>query len=333
MSVDLQLDDPETLLGLCRKIREDIDANPVRAHAEADFLYGFLLTPKRAIGLFDERDYFLGEAALLAGTASRILARRDEASRWFDRAEGSFRVTVNAVADWSRVSYQRLALLLEERRFDEVLEQLPGLVDSFEKLDMVEDSLKCRFIEGLTRVEMGELSAAATAFEQLRAQADSTHNDSLLASALANLVHVHGMLGDTEEALTCSKQALPIFAKLGKRIHIGKVHWGIGSLLRSKGQYEFAIEAFASARDEFAELGMAADVAATRLMIADLHLELSDDAAALREILYALPIVEEYKLVPEGAAALQLLRQSIQQQKVNHQALRDLHGFFETSVL
>jgi tetratricopeptide (TPR) repeat protein len=331
-SADLQLDDPETLLGFCRKIREDIDVKPVRAHEEADFLYGFLLTPKRAIGLFDERDYFLGEAALLAGTASRILARRDEASRWFDRAEGSFRLTVNAVADWSRVSYQRLALLLEERRFDEVLERLPGLVDSFDRLDMTEDALKCRFIEGLAKVEMGEFSSAAGAFEQLRQQAEVIHNDGLLASALTNLVHVHGLLGDTEQALNCSKQALPIFARLGKRIHVGKVHWGIGSLLRAKGQYEAAIEAYGSARDEFAALGMAADVAATRLMIADLHLELANDSAALREILLALPIVEEYRLVPEGVAALALLRESIQQQKVNHQALRDLHGFFEDSV-
>ena len=77
---------------------------------------------------------------------------------------------------------------------------------------------------------------------------------------------------------------------------------------------------------------MAADVAATRLMIADLYLELTNDSAAVREILLALPIVEEYRLVPEGVAALALLRESIQQQKVNHQALRDLHGFFEVSV-
>ncbi len=35
---------------------------------------------------------------------------------------------------------------------------------------------------------------------------------------------------------------------------------------------------------------------------------------------------------PMGVAALTLLRESVRQQKVNHQALRDLHGFFEASV-
>lgn len=331
-SAELQLDDPETLLSLCRKIREEIDARPVRAHEEAAFLYDFVSIPKRPIGLFDERDYFLGETALLAGTAARILARRDEATRWFERAEGSFRLTVNAVADWSRVSYQRLALLLEERRFEEVLERLAPLVDSFERLDMEEDALKCRFIEGLTRVELGDLPAAARTFERLCGEAEALHSDNLFASALGNLVHVHGLLGNTDQALARSKQALPILERLGKRIHIGKVHWGVGSLLRAKGQSEAAIEAYGHARDEFAELGMVADVAATRLMIADLRLELGDEAAALREILLALPIVDAYKLVPEGVAALALLRESVRQQKVDPQALRDLHGFFEESA-
>lgn len=331
-SRELQMEEPETLLSLCRRLREQIDVSPIRAREEADFLYQFLSEPKRPIGLFDEREYFLGEAALIAGTACRILARRDEARRWFDRAEANFRLTVNAVADWSRISYQRLALLLEERRFDELLEQLPTLIDSFERLDMFEDVLKCRFLEGLSQVETGDLTAAAAAFDRLRERAEETHNEVLVASALANLVHAHGMLGNTEEALSRSREALPIFARLGNRIHVGKIQWGIGSLLRAKGQRDAAIEAYRSARDEFAQLGMMADVAATRLMIADLHLELGQDSAAMREVLLALPIVEEYKLVPEGMAALALLRESVLQQNVNHQALRDLHGFFERSV-
>ena len=51
--------------------------------------------------------------------------------RWFDRSEANFRLTVNVVADWARVSYQRLALLLEERRFDELGEQQRSLNSAF----------------------------------------------------------------------------------------------------------------------------------------------------------------------------------------------------------
>jgi hypothetical protein len=77
---------------------------------------------------------------------------------------------------------------------------------------------------------------------------------------------------------------------------------------------------------------MMADVAAIRLIVADLLLESGEERVAALEVLEALPIIEAYKMVPEGMAALALLRESVRQQKVNLQALRDLHGFFEKSV-
>ncbi|MBC8646314.1 MAG: hypothetical protein H7X85_04075, partial [Thermoanaerobaculia bacterium] len=48
-----------------------------------------------------------------------------------------------------------------------------------------------------------------------------------------------------------------------------------------------------------------------------------------QEILAALPIIEELKMVPEGVAAMALLRESLRQRSINRQALRDLHGYFE----
>lgn len=325
-------DESDTLLALRCELRKRWDTAPSLVLGEAELLYWHLERHQRPIGLRDEREYFLGEAALTAGTCCRLLSLREEALRWFDRADAAFRKTYTSKADRARVSYERLAIQTEEHRFDEVLKRLPSLVKTFNQFDMVVDVLKCRCIEGLARVEVGDLSLAATIFEQLRREAAVIQNDNLLAAALTNLVHVYGLVGDAENALACASQALPLLVRLGKRTHIGKVHWGIGSLLRANGQRESAIGAFSRARDEFAELGIAADVAATRLMIADLQLELGNDQAALREILLALPIVDEYKLIPEGVAALSLLRESVRQQKVNHQALRELHGFFEDSV-
>jgi hypothetical protein len=49
----------------------------------------------------------------------------------------------------------------------------------------------------------------------------------------------------------------------------------------------------------------------------------------MSEVLAALPIIDEEKMVPEGFVALSLLRESLRQQKINRQALRDLHGYFE----
>jgi tetratricopeptide (TPR) repeat protein len=329
---DRRMEQPETLLGICGELRLQLEVSPRVVREEAEFFYRFLREPRRPIGIFDEREYFLGELALLAGSAARALARRDECSQWFDRAEANFRLTVNAVADWSRVAYQRLALLLEERKFDDLMEQLPILLESFKKLDMAEDALKCRSLEGLAYMEMGQLLSARDVFIQIRQEASGLSLDRLVASACVNLVHACGSLADTEEALKYSKEALPILRKTKNNVAIARVQTGLGTLFRSRNNLSEAVGAFRSAQEEFAALGMMADVAAIRLIVADLLLESGEERVAALEVLEALPIIEAYKMVPEGMAALALLRESVRQQKVNHQALRDLHGFFEGSV-
>lgn len=329
MQGELQLEAPETLIEICRVLREQMEVSPRTVLDEAVFLFNFLSEPRRPIGLFDERDYFIGEAALLAGTACRLLGRREEAVRWFERSESSLRLTVNPVANWSRVSYQRLALRLEERRFEELLEQLPGLIESFLKEEMAEDALKCRFLEGLALMETGELDSAAEVFQIIREEAKVLRNERLVATASVNLAHLFAMLGKTEEALDCSGEAGVLFEKSGNKFGLAKIQWGKGSLLRERGEYSKAVCAYQEARAQFLDLEMFADVAAGNLVIADLLLEVGQEAPALQEILRALPIIDELKMVPEGVAALTLLRESVRQQRVNRQALRDLHGYFE----
>lgn len=328
-SAELRLDDPETLLAVLSVLREQLPSTPHRILEESRFLYRFLEKPRRPIGLLDERDYFLGEAALLSGMASRLLAQREEARRWFDRAEASYRLTVDAVAALSRLSYQRLALDLEERELDRVLELAPRLSESFTKLGMVEDALKCRSLEGLALMELGELGSALTVFGEICGAASQTSAEQVLASAYVNLVHLHAMRGDTPNALAASHEAIPILKRAGNRIDLAKIEWGMATLMRKTGQRRAAVDAYRSAQRQFARLGMMADVAAGHLVIADLDLELGQDQDAMREILAALPVIDELKMVPEGLAALSLLRESVRQQRINRQALRDLHGYFE----
>ena len=323
---------PASLLAILGHLRRNWEVSPsvIRHHAES--FYRYIESPRRPIGLFDDREYFLGEAALIAATCSRFLSRREEADRWLDRAEAAFRNTVSAVADRARVSYQRLALRTEERRFDGVLELLPSLIENFEKLEMPEDAVKCRFIEGLALMEMGKPSEAVDVFQGIAHVAQSIHSDKLLASAYVNLTQLHGMLGDADEAIEASRRALPLLRGLNNRIDLAKTQCGIGVLLRTKGDILGSVEAIREAQSAFRNLEMFADVAALHLVVADMMLERGQEQVARAEILAALPIIEDYKLVPESVAALELLKASLRKQNVNRQALRDLHGFFEKSV-
>jgi len=326
---ELHLEEPDVLLALAARLRDRLDASPAGVRSEAEFVYRFLRTPERPIGLFDEREYFLGEFALLAGTACRQLSRRDEARLWFDRSEAGFRHTMNAVADLSRLAYQRLALRMEERDLDAVLELTPSLVQSFQKLGLPQEGLKARFLSGLALMETERLAEAAETFQQICREAEDLASEKLLASAYGNLTHLYGMQGDVERALESSRRAIPILRRLDDRVALAKVQWGIARLLRETGQIAGSIEAYRAAQKEFDEIGMRADVAALHLVVADLLLELGQEGAATQSVLAAIPVIQELNMVPEGMAALQLLRESLRDQRIDRPALRALHGYFE----
>lgn len=324
-----KLEEPEVLLALCLRIQGMLDSMPAIARDEAEFLYRFVRVPERPVGLFDEREYFLGELALLAGTACRQLSRRDEARLWFDRSEAGFRHTLNAVADLARLAYQRLALRMEERHLDAVLELVPSLIQSFDKCGLPEEALKARFLEGLAWMEGERIGEAIQAFRDIAADAERLGSEKLLASAYGNLTHLYGMMGDAQGAMECSRLAIPVLRRLNDRVALAKLQWGLATLLRETNQILPAVDAYRSAQKEFEEIGMRADVAALHLVVADLLLELGQDAGAIESVLQALPVIGELQMVSEGMAALQLLRESLRDKRIDREALRELHGYFE----
>src|SRR5450759_4663343 len=61
------LHESDVILAICLLLREDFDRNPSIAVEEAARLHEWIAAPDRAVGVFDERQYFLGETALIAG--------------------------------------------------------------------------------------------------------------------------------------------------------------------------------------------------------------------------------------------------------------------------
>ena len=173
---------------------------------------------------------------------------------------------------------------------------------------------------------------ALSVFHAIADEAEKIGSPRLVASACVNLTQVYGFLGEATQAVSASRRAIPLLRSLDNKIDLAKTQCGIGALLKTKGDLPQAIEAFRDAQEEFRRLEMFADVAAIHLIVGDILLESGNEQKACIEVMAALPVIDRYGLVPEGMAALTLLRESVRQQKVNHQALRDLHGFFEDSV-
>jgi tetratricopeptide (TPR) repeat protein len=327
-AVELAIEDPEVLLSLCGCVREFLYSDPRTARNEASFFYRYLQTLERKVGLFDEHDYFLGEFALIAGTACRQLSLRDDSRLWFDRAEAGYRQTANAVADLSRLAYQRLALRMEERQLETVLELVPALIHGFSKLSMREDEVKARFLEAIALAESDRQTEATAAYEDICRIAEQIGTPHLFAQACGNLIHMAAMRGDTAAGIEYSRRALPGLRRSNDRVGLAKAQWGLANLLRESGQLQSAIDAYHEAQSQFEEIEMRADTAAIHLILADIALELGRESDALRSILAALPVIDELRMVPEGLAAITLLRESVRQQRVDRKALRELHGYF-----
>jgi tetratricopeptide (TPR) repeat protein len=328
-AVELHLEDSEQLLAVAEQLRRLVEVEPARAREEAEFFYRFLEDPLRPIGVFDERDYYLGEFAYIAGGACRILARRDESRRWFELSEASFVLSHNASAHIARVAYQRLALKVEERDFGSVLELAPRWVECCSRLGLAEEALKCRFLEAHALKETERLEQAKQAFGSIKEEAKSRQLDRLAAIAGQNLFQIHAFLNEVEPAVMEAREAGVVLGRLNNRVNLAKLQLGVGYLLRSQGRPGESIEAFRDAQGQFAELEMHADVAATHLVLADLLLDAGQPAQAEWEIRAALPVIDELKLVPEGIAALSLLRDSLRRRQIDRQALRSLNGYFE----
>ena len=166
------LGDPDCLLAICAEIKDRCDAEPAAIWDEARALYSWLKGSQKSLGLFDERDYFLGECALTAGNASRHLGKREEAEVWFDRAEASFRHTVNPAPLLASVAYARLTLYYDKRQYERVFDLIPSLSESFRRLNMSRERLKCDFLEAMTLKESSRPLDALAKLQSMREDAD-----------------------------------------------------------------------------------------------------------------------------------------------------------------
>jgi tetratricopeptide (TPR) repeat protein len=322
--VETVLSDADVLLSLLALLKGRRDADPAGVAAEAAFAYGRISKRNGVIGLFDERDYVLGEFASLASTAQRFLGNREEAFRWLDRAEAAFRHTVNPGPGMANVAYARLALRYELGRFEDVLELLPSLISSFDRLGMQAEAFKSEILRADALRGCDRLSEARQLLAEICDGKPESVDAGLMGQALFRLGQCAALEGETDSALESYRRAVPLLQTANQRIALASLRAVVAETLRLKGQLGEALESYRSAQSDYAQLEMRTWVAHLGIMISELLLALDRPREAEWEILQALPTIEEQKMVPEGFAAVALLRESVKRRKTDPNALREL---------
>ncbi len=318
------------LLAVCKILRERLESSPAVVLTEASSLYRWAENPQTPVGLFDERKYVLGESALIAAKASRLLGKLSEAERWLDRSDAGFRHVVDSASSLADVAFERLALKYAVGRYEEVLELLPSLKSSFETMDMRLESAKTGFLEAVTLRAVGREEEHFALLQALDEAPEVRACPSLHGQVLVHIGHHHAAGGDFETAAHTYEEALPVVMRGNRPVALCELKWSIADAYRSQGSLQRAVESYRAARNDYQQVGFRAFVAQISLVIAETLLALGRDREAEWEILSALPTIDEEKMVPEGFAAVALLRESVRRRKTDPNALRELREHLQT---
>ena len=322
--LEAALSDGDVLTSVCSLLWEAANSTPAEVSQDAAQIYGWLQGRQDSSFFFDERDYFLGESALLAAAALRILGKRDETERWLDRAEASFRHTVSPAPHLGRASYTRLTLRFDMRRYDEVLELVPSVALTFQKLGMERDLAKCYFLEAMALKDLDRQEEAIQKLERLASAAETRHDEGLRGMVLLNLGDLQSGAGNLEVALASFAAALPMLQTAQRRVALADLKGMVAETLRRAGRTEAALEAYREAVRCYQEVGASTRAAFLRVILAEALLEAGRPREAEWEIVAALPTIDREGMAPEGLAAMALLRESVRQKRADPRALVQL---------
>jgi tetratricopeptide (TPR) repeat protein len=323
--------DGDVLTSICSQLWELINTSPSDVAGESPRIYKWLSAKDARDFFFDERDFFLGESALLAAGSFRLLGKRDETERWLDRADANFRHTVAPAAHLARVSYIRLTLRYDMRRHEEVLELVPSVALTFQKLGMESDLAKCRFLEAMSLKELGRIDEAAAGFERLVSAEAGRAEPALCGMALVNLGDLQSAQSSFVAALSSYAQAAPLL-EAGKRFSaLADLKLMVAVTLRRIGNIADALDAYRISLRDYVGLEMTTRAAYVRILFAEALLEAGKPREAEWEILAALPTIDQEKMVPEGFAAMELLRGSVRQRNADPRALLELREYLQAN--
>ncbi len=312
-------------------MRESWENCPGAVADESGAVYACLSKTDTKVGLFDERQYFLGEAALIAATAHRFVGKHEDARRWLDRADLAFRRTINPGPALANVSYARLAIGYVEGRFTDLLEMLPMLIEDYRNLRMGLEADKCEFLMARTLSDLGRKSEAIGLLESISGSQDLGSDVALYGNVLTYLGNSYSEQGRFEDAARIYGLAMPAVSRSGRVALAAQLKWSFGDTSRSLGKLDEAVALYRAAQKDFSDAGMVKYVAMLHLVNAESLLRLDRPREAEWEILAALPTIEEQKMVPEGFAAVALLKESVRRRKTDPNALRELREHLQKS--
>ena len=324
--LDRFLTDPPTLLASWQSI--DVRANeaPDAVLKSSAVIWRWLVSNRSSIATDAETlAHIEGRLALLAARTSAHLGRGRGWEDWFTKARAALGSTKNPDPYLAMLEYNRLGRLHATRRYIEVEERIGHLIGRFRSLCMPAEELKAKFLRATSLKDSESApSQAMVVLKDAYRDAVRAGNTILSASLASGIAQMYGRAGNPRLA--------DCYANIGVRLAIRcACPWAEayaistwGELLRDRGEYQRAVEAYRAGARKYARAEMNPFVAYTQVIIAETLVLAGSEEEAMGELLCALPIIEREGLIEEAEASVWLMRQAIRRRGMSWAMLREL---------
>lgn len=294
----------------CNQLVTRVNSDPLEVAAEATKRYQLLLITPKSTELFDEREYLLGATAQLAAGALVHLGRFETALNWLKLAADQFARTTDPVPLLVRLRCDQLVFLYCWRKFHEVLELAPALMEATARLQMPRDRIKCLLSEALALKCLGVTELALSKLTALRLEPALIGETVLKAAVLLNTADILGCQERYDESEVFLQEALTTLSGTAELLMRGECFLQIGQAARLRGTVDEAAIWYRRAVREYEAIGAETRAAYSRVVLIECLISSNRFADAESELVLALPTIERAHLVPEAIALVALLRQA-----------------------
>jgi tetratricopeptide (TPR) repeat protein len=324
------LGDRAVLLPVLSIMRIRVRTHSAFVHRQIQVMYDWLLG-NGAEEPSTETRLFLGWAAYVAGFASLDCGFFDECRGWIDRAARWLPNIDGSQELVARTQHLRLALAYETRRYEQVLQESPQLVETAKRLGLPDLVAKGRFVEAVALKEVSRDAESRNRFELLLADPHVAREAWFSGLVLLNLAELEGKLGRYDSAIALVNQSRALMERQEFPSWAGHLHGISGEILRGQGKLDAACREYLRAADIYAKAEMASLAAYVRIILAETLIAAGRQKEAIAQIFAALPVIEQRSLVHEGVVAVALLRESLRRQKIDPRTLRELREYLDRS--
>ncbi|MFN2387707.1 MAG: hypothetical protein ABR576_15730 [Thermoanaerobaculia bacterium] len=311
----------------CATVARDLERAPARATRRA--LEGLEGLYKEPAGMFDEREYFKAELSWMAGVAARFRGKLDDASHWFNQAEGFFLNTVYPDFGLAKIAFSRLAILYLNYQFDDVVRESQNVRAILNRFAMPVWAAKCQHVEAMAEKIRGRSDRAVDLLRPLLNDDSVQERPVLRVRVLTQLADSLVELSRHEEAAGFLRSAAQMLEGTEPTASSADFWTILGGFLSVQTMHPEALRAFRRAKGQYVSMDMLWLAAYVAVLISEVALLLDLPSEAASELRWALPILRKEGRTPEGRAAAALLEKSLKQKDLDTFSLRAFRETFQ----